>query len=89
MDGALFLTVEIVTPNVIEPWFYGQRTGDSPLAGCVSAMFRTWFWGSMGLIVATPLTVCLMGVDHHVPSMRLFSILLGGQTDAGRIRPVV
>ena len=75
--AALFLVVELVTSNVIEPWFYGQRTGVSPLAVIVSAMFWTWLWGSMGLIIATPLTVCLVVIGHHVPSLRLFPILFG------------
>jgi predicted PurR-regulated permease PerM len=75
--AALFLVVELVTSNVIEPWFYGQRTGVSPLAVIVSAMFWTWLWGPMGLIIATPLTVCLVVIGHHVPSLRLFPIMFG------------
>ncbi len=77
--GALFLVVEFVTSNIIEPWFYGQRTGISPLAVIVSAMFWTWLWGPMGLIIATPLTVCLVVIGHHVPSLRLFPIMFGDQ----------
>lgn len=77
--AALFGVVELVTSNVIEPWFYGQRTGVSPLAVIVSAMFWTWLWGPMGLIMATPLTVCLVVIGHHVPSLRLFPIMLGDQ----------
>lgn len=77
--AALFLVVELVTSNIIEPWFYGQRTGLSPLAVIVSAMFWTWAWGPMGLIMATPLTVCLVVIGHHVPSLRLFPILFGDQ----------
>lgn len=77
--AALFLVVELVTSNVIEPWFYGQRTGVSPLAVIVSAMFWTWLWGPMGLIIATPLTVCLVVIGHHVPSLRVFPILFGDQ----------
>jgi predicted PurR-regulated permease PerM len=77
--GALFLVVELVTSNIIEPWFYGQRTGVSPLAVIVSAMFWTWLWGPMGLIIATPLTVCLVVIGHHVPNLRLFPILFGDE----------
>jgi len=77
--GALFLVVELVTSNIIEPWFYGQRTGVSPLAVIVSAMFWTWLWGPMGLIIATPLTVCLVVIGHHVPRLRLFPIMFGDQ----------
>jgi predicted PurR-regulated permease PerM len=75
--AALFLVVEFLTSNIIEPWFYGHRTGVSPLAVIVSAMFWTWLWGPMGLIIATPLTVCLVVVGHHVPSLRLFPIMFG------------
>lgn len=75
--GALFLVVEFVTSNIIEPWFYGHRTGVSPLAVIVSAMFWTWLWGPMGLIIATPLTVCMVVIGHHVPSLRLFPIMFG------------
>ena len=75
--AALFVAVEFATSNVIEPWFYGRRTGVSPLAVIVSAMFWTWLWGPMGLIIATPLTVCLVVIGHHVPGLRVFSILLG------------
>lgn len=77
--AALFLVVEFITSNIIEPWFYGQRTGVSPLAVIVSAMFWTWLWGPMGLIIATPLTVCLVVIGHHVPSLRLFPIMFGDQ----------
>jgi predicted PurR-regulated permease PerM len=77
--AALFLVVELVTSNIIEPWFYGQRTGVSPLAVIVSAMFWTWLWGPMGLIIATPLTVCLVVIGRHVPGLRLFPILFGDQ----------
>lgn len=77
--AALFLVVELVTSNIIEPWFYGQRTGVSPLAVIVSAMFWTWLWGPMGLIIATPLTVCLVVIGHHVPRLRLFPIMFGDQ----------
>jgi predicted PurR-regulated permease PerM len=77
--AGLFLVVEFVTSNIIEPWFYGQQTGVSPLAVIVSAMFWTWLWGPMGLIIATPLTVCLVVIGHHVPSLRLFPIMFGDQ----------
>jgi len=75
--AALFGVVEMITSNIVEPWFYGRRTGISPLAVIVSAMFWTWLWGPMGLIIATPLTVCLVVIGHHVPRLRVFSIMLG------------
>ncbi|RYI15000.1 MAG: AI-2E family transporter [Acetobacteraceae bacterium] len=75
--AALFLVVEFTTSNIIEPYFYGQRTGVSPLVVIVSAMFWTWLWGPMGLIIATPLTVCLVVIGYHVPSLRLFPVMFG------------
>ena len=77
--GLLFLVVEFVTSNFIEPWFYGRRTGLSPLAVVLSAFFWTWLWGPLGLIMATPLTVCLVVVGNHVPRLRIFAVLLGDQ----------
>ncbi|WP_284165342.1 AI-2E family transporter [Frigidibacter sp. SD6-1] len=85
---ALFLLVELVTSYVIEPWFYAQQTGMSPLGVIVSAMFWTWLWGPMGLIIATPLTVCLVVIGHHVPGLRLFPIMLGDEpvlTESARL----
>jgi predicted PurR-regulated permease PerM len=75
--AALFGVVEFVTSNAIEPWLYGQRTGVSPMAVIVSALFWTWLWGPIGLIMATPLTVCLVVIGNHVPALRLFPILFG------------
>jgi hypothetical protein len=77
--AVLFAVVEFTTSNIIEPWFYGQRTGVSPLAVIVAAIFWTWLWGPMGLIIATPLTVCLVVIGHHVPSLRLFPVMFGDQ----------
>ncbi|MDB6452870.1 AI-2E family transporter [Falsirhodobacter sp. 20TX0035] len=76
---ALFGVVELVTSNVIEPWLYGSRTGVSPLAIIVSAIFWTWLWGPMGLILSTPLTVCLVVLGRHIPQFELFDILFGDE----------
>lgn len=84
--GALFLTVEALTSNIVEPWLYGARTGLSGLAVIVSSMFWTWLWGPVGLIIATPLTVCLLVLGRHVPRLRIFAILLG---DAPALAPEV
>ncbi|TIU39128.1 MAG: AI-2E family transporter, partial [Mesorhizobium sp.] len=54
--AALFVVVELVTGNVIEPWLYGSHTGLSPLAIIVAAIFWTWLWGPIGLVLSTPLT---------------------------------
>ena len=75
--AALFGMVEFVSSNVIEPWLYGARTGVSPLAIIVAAIFWTWVWGPMGLVLSTPLTVCLVVVGRHIPQFQLFDVLFG------------
>ena len=57
--GGLFLTAELVTANLIEPVLYGSSTGVSPIALVLAAIFWTWLWGPVGLLLSTPLTVCL------------------------------
>ena len=76
---ALFATVEAVTSNIIEPWLYGSRTGLSPLAVIVAAIFWTWIWGPIGLVLSTPLTVCLVVLGRHIPQFELFNLLFGGE----------
>ena len=76
---ALFGVVEFITSNVIEPWLYGSRTGVSPLAIIVSAIFWTWLWGPLGLILSTPLTVCLVVLGRHLPQFEVFDILFGDE----------
>lgn len=75
--AALFLVVELITSNIIEPWFYGSRTGVSALAIIVSAIFWTWVWGPLGLVLSTPLTVCLVVLGRHVPQFEVFDVLFG------------
>jgi predicted PurR-regulated permease PerM len=76
---ALFGVVELVTSNVIEPQLYGSRTGLSPVAVIVSAIFWTFVWGPLGLVISTPLTVCLVVLGRHVPQFALFDILFGDE----------
>ena len=75
--AGLFLAVELVTGNVIEPWLYRSRTGLSSIAIVVAAVFWTWLWGFVGLLLSIPLTVCLVVVGRHVPRLEFLSILLG------------
>lgn len=77
--GALFLTVELLTSNVIEPWLYGARTGVSALAIIIAAIFWTFLWGPLGLVLSTPLTVCLVVLGRHIPQFELFDILFGDE----------
>lgn len=74
---ALFIVMELLTANVIEPWLYGASTGLSPTAIIVSAVFWTWVWGPGGLLLATPMTVCLVVLGRHLPSLSFLDILLG------------
>jgi len=76
---ALFATVELVTSNFVEPWLYGSRTGLSPLAVIIAAIIWTSIWGPMGLILSTPLTVCLVVLGRYVPQFEVFDILFGDE----------
>ena len=60
----LFVVLELVTNNVLEPWLYGKKTGVSAVAVLRAAVFWTWLWEVVGLLLATPLTVCLL-VDQQ------------------------
>lgn len=73
--AALFLTMELISNNIIEPWLYGSRTGLSPLAVIVAAIFWTWLWGPLGLVLSTPLTVCLVVLGKHVPQFAFLEVL--------------
>ncbi len=76
---AVFFCLEITTANFIEPHVYGKQTGLSPLAILVAAVFWTLIWGPIGLILSVPLTVCLVVVGSHVPSLKFLAVLLGDQ----------
>jgi len=75
----LFVVIELLINNVIEPWLYGSRTGLSPLAIIVSAIFWAWLWGPVGLVLSTPLTVCLVVLGRHVPKFEFLEILFGNE----------
>ncbi len=77
--GALYLTTELVSNNVLEPWLYGTHTGLSPLAIIISAIFWSWLWGPLGLMLSTPLTVCLVVVGRYVPQFGFLDVLLGNE----------
>jgi predicted PurR-regulated permease PerM len=75
----LFVVLELVSNNVMEPWLYGKQTGVAPLALIIAAVFWTWLWGPIGLVLATPLTVCLVVIGHHVPRLSFLSVLLSDE----------
>jgi AI-2E family transporter len=73
----LFIVLELITNNVIEPITYGSRTGVSTVALLVATMFWTWVWGPLGLVLAVPLTVMLAVLGEHVAALEPLAILLG------------
>ena len=75
----LFVVLELLSNNVMEPWLYGSSTGVSSMALIVGAVFWTWLWGPVGLVLATPLTVCLVVMGRHVPRLSFLSILLSDE----------
>ena len=78
---ALFALVEVALNSFLEPIIYGKTTGISALGLLVAAMFWTWLWGTMGLLLSTPMTVCLAVLGKYVPSLRFFATLLGEETE--------
>jgi len=73
----LFVIIEPLTGYVVEPFLYGHSTGLSPMSVIVAAVFWTWIWGPVGLILSTPLTLCLVVMGRHVKSLEFFDVLLG------------
>ena len=73
----LFVVVEPIVGYIVEPLLYGHSTGLSPVSVIVSAIFWTWLWGPIGLIMSTPLTLCLVVLGRHVKSLEFFDVLLG------------
>lgn len=73
----LFLTLELISNNLIEPWAYGSRTGLSPLAVIVAAVFWSWLWGLTGLFLSVPLTLILVVSGRHVRPLRFLYTLFG------------
>ncbi|HEV3143802.1 MAG TPA: AI-2E family transporter, partial [Gemmataceae bacterium] len=72
----LYLLLEVPTANFLEPVLFGKGTGVSPLGVFVAAAFWTWLWGPTGLILAMPITVCLVVLGKHIPQLAALNILL-------------
>jgi predicted PurR-regulated permease PerM len=77
--GLMFVVIELLSNNIMEPLLYGSSTGMSTVAILVSAVFWTWLWGPIGLLMATPLTVCLVVIGKYVPQLQFLDILLGDE----------
>ena len=73
----LFTVVELIAGQLVEPQLYGHTTGLSPLSVIIAAIFWSWLWGPTGLLLSTPLTVCLLVAGRHVKALSLLDILLG------------
>ena len=76
----LYVVLELISANAVEPWLYGASTGVSALAILVAAIFWTWLWGLAGLLLSTPLTVCLIVLGRHVPRLEFLGVLFGEET---------
>jgi predicted PurR-regulated permease PerM len=79
MTAALFGTLQLIAGQIVEPLVYGRSSGLSPVAIVISASFWTWLWGPIGLVLATPLTVCLVVVGRHVDRLQFLDVLLGNE----------
>jgi predicted PurR-regulated permease PerM len=77
LTAGLFVILELISNNVLEPRFYGSSAGLSAFGVVFSAAFWTWLWGIPGLLLATPLTVCLAVAGRYVRGLEYFSVLLG------------
>jgi hypothetical protein len=75
----LYLIVELVVANFLEPLLYGANTGISSFAILFAAIFWALIWGPIGLLLSTPLTVCLVVIGRHVPTLNFLNVLLGDQ----------
>jgi hypothetical protein len=72
----LLLVLELITGSVLEPWLYGQSAGVSQVALLIALTFWAWLWGPVGLLMATPLTVCLIVLGKHLPALGFLVVLM-------------
>ncbi len=79
LTAALFLVLEPLIGQVLEPLVYGHSTGLTPVAIVIAATFWTWLWGPVGLLLSTPLTVCVGVVGRHIPGLEFLDIMIGDE----------
>jgi predicted PurR-regulated permease PerM len=77
MTLSLFVIIEVIAGQLVEPQLYGHTTGLSPLSVVIAAIFWSWLWGPIGLIVSTPLTLCLVVAGRHIKALSALDVLLG------------
>ncbi len=75
--AGLFAIVEPVSTNIVEPMLYGRTSGLSPVAIIIAATVWAFLWGPIGLVLSTPLTICLVVLGRHIPRLQFLDILLG------------
>ena len=73
----LFIGIEAIVANIVEPYLYSGTTGLSSIAVIIAAIFWTWLWGPIGLLLSTPLTACLLVLGRHVPQLTFLDVMLG------------
>jgi len=74
-----YVGIEVVAANVLEPLLFGSSTGIATIAVLVAAAFWTWLWGPVGLLLSTPMTVCLVVAGKYVPQLEFLNIMLGDE----------
>ncbi len=84
LAGVFLVALELVSNNLLEPWLFGSSVGLSPFAHILSTIFWTWLWGPIGLVLATPLTACMVAFGRYAPSLEPLAILL---SDADALPP--
>ena len=84
--AALFLLTEPIIGQVVEPMLYGRSTGLSPISVVISAIFWGWLWGPVGLILSTPLTLCLVVLGRHVEQLEFLNVLFGDRPALTRVQ---
>jgi predicted PurR-regulated permease PerM len=88
LTAGLFVVIELISNNIMEPLLYGARTGISAVAVLASAVFWTWLWGPVGLVLATPLTVCVVVLGRYMTQLEFLNVLLSdepGLSPAARV----
>ena len=81
LTGGLLLISDLIIGQVVEPLVYGHGTGLSPIAVILSTVFWTWLWRPLGLLLAIPLTVCLVVLGRHVEGLNFLEVLFGDERE--------
>ena len=84
--AAMFIALELITGFGVEPYLYSQSAGVSQVALLLAVAFWTWIWGPIGLVLATPLTVCLVVLAKYVPDLEIVSVLMSDEPVMGSAR---